>query len=212
MRKALLICICCLLIPMSACSSDGADSVASEAETTAVQTTAPVVDTTEATMEVVTEEATAETEKDVLFSSQTSEITTGIDEYLIEIVQSYGIVLQSDSTSISFSAPQSLLDQIAADYRKKINEASSEEHSNPESTLRYAVISEDYQTIDYYVTDGFSESLDSLALLLYAHPMCQLQCLTGVSAENVSYIGNERDARTGEIISSHIYPDDMQTE
>ncbi len=61
MRKALLICICCLLVPMSACSSGGTDSVVSESETTAVQTTAPVVETTEATTVATTETVTEET-------------------------------------------------------------------------------------------------------------------------------------------------------
>ena len=220
-----------LLLCTAACNSDKPEESTPEsvAETSKVEQTEPPTEpetetatepSTEAPTEPETEppteepttepETEAETvEEDVLFSISTSETMAEIDAYLIEIAEAHGIEVQYDMATLSFSAPQNVLDEIASEYRMKINEMCSEEYADPESIVRYVVISEDYQTIDFYATRGFADSMEALYLVLYAQPMGELQCLTGRTTDEVSFTENIIDVATGEVIESYLFPDDL---
>ena len=159
------------------------------------------------------EEEVAPPEEDtVKFSVSTNEMMSFADDVLFELAKSKGLEVKYDKSIIEFSATQTVLNEIAEEYRAKMNEQFSEDNAEEGSTLKKIIISDDYKNVDFYVLDGFKNSTDSLAVLLIAQPMCELQVLTGTSADKVKYTQNTIDYNTNEVIQTNTMPDDLKAE
>lgn len=167
-------------------------------------TTAESPDTTEKT--ITTTVPVTETSEKVDFEISTSATMADMDNILISIAESKGLIVAYDDVNISFSAEQSVMDEIALEFCNEINSnAASADTSN--STLKGLLINDTYDTIEFYVTEEFMSSMDSLAVILYTQPMTELQILTGKNIDDVCYTQKIINVDTGEIIDEYIMPD-----
>jgi len=186
------------------------------AKTTIAETTTTVPTTTEIATEVPTsaptdsptEAPTEAPEENREFSVGTSKIAKDPDAMLISIAEGKGLEVYYDEETLAFSAPQSKLSEIATEFCKSLNELFTSVDTSG-STIKKVVISDDYSTLDIYVTSDFTSSSDVLAILVYAQPMNELQLLSGKNQEDVHYKQNIIDIDTGEIIRENTMPDDM---
>lgn len=189
-------------------TNDTIESEATTKETISVTQTTSENKTKSTIIPETTSTLTTEASEIVDFMISTSETTADIDNILISIVESKGILVTHDNANISFSAEQSVMNEIASEYCDKLHDnAESADTSN--STIKKMFINDTYDTIEFYVTEEFTSSMDSLAILLYAQPMSELQILTGKKIEDVHYTQKIIDVDTGEIIDEYIMPDDL---
>lgn len=169
---------------------------------------------TEAPTERPTEKPTPKptekpTETEILFSTSTSILTQEIDKELIAITESKGISVTKTEENISFSATQSILNEIAEEYKNFLTGNIKSE--DEESLVSEIKISEGYKSIEYYVKSGFDTNIQSSILLLYIKPMGDLQMLTGVakSEDEIRFSQKVINVSTNEIMSENVIPDDL---
>lgn len=181
-----------------------------EAETTVttIVTTTAEAETTEEVTEPTTEAPTEVPEEARLFSTSTSQMTKGFDDILFSVAESKGLEITYDEETLSFSAPQSVLSEIASEFCANLNNLYLTADTT-DSSLKKIVINNDYSVLDVYVTSDFTSSYEALSLLILVQPMGNLQMLAGKPKEEVRYTQRVIDIDTGEIISEGIFPDDI---
>lgn len=199
-------------------NSEVASSVAdittttSQSETTTTTTTKQSTTTTTAVTTTTTKETTTTTtateyvkEPDVSLSISTSKMTEEWDAILIEIIKNEGYSVNYTDDAIELSAPQSVLNKIAVNYKDKINSKCS----TPSGEIYSVVINDDYTCVTFNVTDSFEDSTDSFALLLLAQPVYEMQILSGIDKNSVKFIEKVINKDTQKLIKTVNYPEDF---
>lgn len=155
---------------------------------------------------ISSEESTVDSEQEIYFSIATSETTNGFDDVLIPIVENKGINVSREGNTLSFTASESICKEIANEYKDYYNN----QPENDKSTIKTIKISDNFDVVEFFVTNEYERSADSLGVLLFSHPMTVLQLLTGKSLDQVHYTNRVINIDTNEIINEGIIPDDIK--
>ena len=194
--------------------SEESNSSSSEIKDTSVEKTSEPepseteekISSEETTVDSESEESTVDSAQEIYFSIATSETTNAFDDILIPIVENKGIKVSREDDTLSFTASESICREIANEYKDYYNN----QPENDKSTIKLVKISDNFDTVEFFVTKEFEKSADSLGVLLFSHPMTVLQLLTGKSFDQVHYTNRVINIDTNEIITEGIMPDDLK--
>lgn len=223
MKSKLIVITIALMLSLTACGTTQqpqttkdttatSTSVSATGETEIEATEEPTEKPTQESTEEPTKEPTETPKEDLKdFSVSTSESLKGIDDKLVEIVENKGIEVTRTEENISFSATETLMKDIATEYKNKLEKMAQENSSNENDLIDSISIADDFSSIDFYVKDGFENSMGALGLLFYVQPMGELQMLTGVKQQEIQYTQKIINVNTNEVISEAVIPDDLNT-
>lgn len=194
------------LVSSNAASSEETQSEDVSEVSSALTSSAQVDSSNPASAEKEESSESQQPDKYIDFSISTSQTTAGFDDPLCAIAEEKGVVINKDSETLSFTATDSVCSEIANEYRNYYNE----QPESDTSTIKKIVINESYDTVEFYVTSEYTNSMDGLGVLLFTHVMTTLQLLSGKDSDSVRYTNKVINIETNEIISETILPDDLE--
>ena len=137
------------------------------------------------------------------------------DEKLADIADSYGVEVHLDEDDaeyedkIAFTTSKKTAAKIAEEYAEWLEGFGA---SGEDSNIKEIDISDSYDAIEFRLSgdlEGLEALGDSLLMIMYFQPMSELQMLTGVAEDDVSYNQKVINLETNEVISEGTMPDDI---
>lgn len=182
------------------------ESVASESSEKEESVSSP--DSSEPTESSETESTESLTEETFSFSVPTSAFTEKIDDDFVSLAEQKGVKVSRTEDTIVFTVPKSAGRNVTDDYKKRFEK---DDETSSESTIKKIKINDSFDVVEFYVTDEFEDSMDSLAILVFPRVVSYLQLFSEKikSEDDVRYTNRIINMNTNEVISEGIIPDDL---